>query len=951
MGRDELEKHILTLSTVAQSKSLDLVAKPVADPLKDSADCLGLLEYTLVNNEPEEPEKPCDANGLHIAFMFSSPLLFVSRDSRINVMDSLECEKEYDAIMAYMQSTKRAVKCDKWIATVDNFAQCLNERPLVLHFSGHGVVEHSTSSDGSRSEEYFLLFEDASGTAKEISKHHIQSILQKYKHVPELVFVSACYSGYLGQIFLDLGVNHVICVKLLSTVVDEVAAEFARAFYTTLFSDCTTICDAFKVAKLRVSSKFGELSGLAHEVDKFTIRCRTDTLGIHTCTSCPTIPYGVPIERPAKRFSRVPAKVSPFVGRQKDLYTLLSHITTYRLVTVVGLPGIGKSSLAVMLGHFLLEREQFADGVIHVSIGDVRTIEALAHTLFGVIAGGMGQDPDTVVGRDEGKLVLKALENANVLLILDNAEELIGKNGVQLKEWLQMVLSGAPKLRVLMSSRTRPNPFEALHSPQERVYSLRPLDPQSSVTLLLQMCMRSIDRGEVADLIKQDSTGIGPNDGELEALAKHRLTKILAGHPCIISLAGSMLLHRNLTQLYKILAQGVNNETRIMTSLKPSLIACLEALGQKDAMSMCFLKFMGFFQSPTRVSTLENIWGPDCYDHIESLMNHCLIEEMVDDKDQPSFGKYYILPFIADYVLGNLDIDVSELFDKCAAYYSNILEGALKSYVESGDARYVSMERETEQNVISLLTVFEHASKLKEGAEQACEAAEKEDELKVKPDEQCPTFEAIESLKTMIKPIAEQMTHKRERWSQPIRSMKVMREPLMSDVEARMNRSFEEPRNFLGIDSGPKAVIRNYGRLLAGYMETLIFLRRYAEADVIAVTCAGQVKNDRIALANVTKLRGLISARISEQKLKYPDYGEAKSHYGSALALFSELNCTLGMAACQVALGEVYSKVFLSSSDPPVGKVRRGHALLRQGLSILPQAHHRPLRSHIRPQN
>jgi len=69
------------------------------------------------------------------------------------------------------------------------------------------------------------------------------------------------------------------------------------------------------------------------------------------------------------RFKYQIAKQSDFVGRNEDLYKLANYLTQkHRLITVTGLPGIGKSSICKQLGYFFSERDFFRDGVIFIQM-------------------------------------------------------------------------------------------------------------------------------------------------------------------------------------------------------------------------------------------------------------------------------------------------------------------------------------------------------------------------------------------------------------------------------------------------------------------------------------------------------------------------------------------------------------------------------------------------------
>jgi len=62
------------------------------------------------------------------------------------------------------------------------------------------------------------------------------------------------------------------------------------------------------------------------------------------------------------------AKVDDFVGRQEDMHKRAMLLLNNRLVTVRGLPGIGKTSICKRLGLFVSEREIFKDGIIYISM-------------------------------------------------------------------------------------------------------------------------------------------------------------------------------------------------------------------------------------------------------------------------------------------------------------------------------------------------------------------------------------------------------------------------------------------------------------------------------------------------------------------------------------------------------------------------------------------------------
>ena len=93
----------------------------------------------------------------------------------------------------------------------------------------------------------------------------------------DLVFLAACHSERIGEVFVNSGVKHVICIKQQQEVLDEAALTFTKFFYKALMNR-TTVCDAFIQAKSQV-----ELEYKKKESDMFTLLPKQNT---HTqCTT------------------------------------------------------------------------------------------------------------------------------------------------------------------------------------------------------------------------------------------------------------------------------------------------------------------------------------------------------------------------------------------------------------------------------------------------------------------------------------------------------------------------------------------------------------------------------------------------------------------------------------------------------------------------------------------
>jgi predicted ATPase/class 3 adenylate cyclase len=145
----------------------------------------------------------------------------------------------------------------------------------------------------------------------------------------------------------------------------------------------------------------------------------------------------------------LPIQNTSFIGRERELRQVKEHLNQYRLVTLTGPGGTGKTRLSLQAAADLLDR--FEDGVWLVELAPVTDPAMLVPSVaatFGLRADQHNTLEDTVI---------HYLRDRNLLLILDNCEHLIDASA----EFAQQVLHVCPKVKILASSR------EALGIPGE----------------------------------------------------------------------------------------------------------------------------------------------------------------------------------------------------------------------------------------------------------------------------------------------------------------------------------------------------------------------------------------------------------------------------------------------------------------------------------------------------
>jgi predicted ATPase/DNA-binding winged helix-turn-helix (wHTH) protein len=156
--------------------------------------------------------------------------------------------------------------------------------------------------------------------------------------------------------------------------------------------------------------------------------------------------------------SNLPPALGRMVGRANVVREIQGWFQTgQRLITILGAGGIGKTTVALSVGHGALA--DFSGAAFFV---DLSTVNDEEH-LIGAIASAVGLGPQLV---DPKAALLNFMRPRKALIILDSCEHLIGKTA----EIVDYIFQNTPDIYILATSR------EALHVPGERVLRLCPLE-------------------------------------------------------------------------------------------------------------------------------------------------------------------------------------------------------------------------------------------------------------------------------------------------------------------------------------------------------------------------------------------------------------------------------------------------------------------------------------------
>lgn len=184
-----------------------------------------------------------------------------------------------------------------------------------------------------------------------------------------------------------------------------------------------------------------------------------------------------------------------------ELY--FSLLNKYRLVTITGEPGIGKTSVAKAAIHYLKDRDEelIKNGVSFLNVVNCSSLPLLIHWFINTIEEGVGTK---IINRIEKKdtmeifkEMLKFLRDMEILLVIDNAEDLLIIDKNILKEFLEKLFESSTKIKVLLTSKIEPVSYVGgINGVADRVFKLKPLNTQFSEKLLSEKAGKVISKDE-----------------------------------------------------------------------------------------------------------------------------------------------------------------------------------------------------------------------------------------------------------------------------------------------------------------------------------------------------------------------------------------------------------------------------------------------------------------------
>ena len=307
----------------------------------------------------------------------------------------------------------------------------------------------------------------------------------------------------------------------------------------------------------------------------------------------------------------LPYRSEEIVGREEEIHEILELVdfssNDVRIINIVGSPGFGKSTLAVHVGHRMVEKGVIVHYVNMAEISDRQLQQALAEKLL---------ESANILSKDiTFNRLLKWVHHtqARNLLIFDNCDDSLHYQKEALQEAVDKIVESSNRVKVVMTSREITMHLQYFHQ-----YKLYELSTKAACALLQQKV----------------SYKVNISVHEIESLAE------LAGNvPLALQIIGSLLLLPD-PPTPNVIIEELKEQP--ISTLSPEQLPKSQQINASLSLSYKYLSrelrlggqyiahFPGSFQAQAAATVFESLssntkWQIDIHRSMQALVQRSLL--------------------------------------------------------------------------------------------------------------------------------------------------------------------------------------------------------------------------------------------------------------------------------------------------------------------------------------
>ena len=493
----------------------------------------------------------------------------------------------------------------------------------IIHFTGHGSVEDSKG---------FLALEDENCDLYKLMADDFGSIVSKSS--VKLVVLSACKTAEGSMSPKTLGVaqalikNDVPAVVAMRFVVsDKQAINFARRFYYCLAKG-DTIEDALTDARIAIHSDVKK--GLDWIIPVLFTKAKKGNIlssikgEIKWC--------GLKIKETDIPLNNIPSTKAVFVGREVKIIKVSRALGDIKkqIITITGLGGIGKSSLAEKVAN--RNSWKFEGGIRWIDCRGKPSLDVVLSEILKMFEKELNVEVDKIGTEQKTAFISQLLPRNDNLLIFDNFESVLDDESIR-----DLLKNLSDTSKVLITSR------KEVGEEGEEIIHLDILPEKAGIELIIKEALRlKVDR--IAKETRKRRFNFA-NEKDLKLIYVR-----VGGHPQAIKWVVSWARKLTLEQILKDLKP-------LHTDLNKLFDRSYDILEEEEKL---LLRQLSIFLSDVSFEDIEALFIPtNIWVSIGTLIDANLLEF----KD----GRYILHPIVREYVYPKLE-NQKELHLKAGEY-------------------------------------------------------------------------------------------------------------------------------------------------------------------------------------------------------------------------------------------------------------------------------------------
>jgi predicted ATPase/DNA-binding winged helix-turn-helix (wHTH) protein len=373
--------------------------------------------------------------------------------------------------------------------------------------------------------------------------------------------------------------------------------------------------------------------------------------------------------------TNLPESLTSFIGRERELVEIKRLLPGKRLLTLVGVGGIGKTRLALQAAAEVMDA--YRDGVWLVEFGSISD-PVLAPSAVAQVLG-----VREAVGKSLIETLCSQVKGRQLLLVLDNCEHLL-KACAHL---VDAMLRGAAELTIIATSR------EPLHVTGEQTYPLQALSlPEPSATV------ETVGRSEAVQLFVERAQRQLP-DFALTAARAPTVAELcihLDGIPLALELAAARVRSLSIEQInarlndrFKLLTGGTSTALPRQQTLRATFDWSFDLLAEQER---AVLRRLAIFAGGFTLEAASSVASDSAIDEfaVIDLLSQLVARSLVVADTSDAGPRYRLLETTRAYALEKLaEADESDPIQRRhAQYFRDKFDRAPDDWLRMSDAEW-----------------------------------------------------------------------------------------------------------------------------------------------------------------------------------------------------------------------------------------------------------------------